>query len=80
MTIIEALEDPLLFRPLFKDPATWQAWRVWLKAVFTLPMAQEEVELYRQRTGREKVPEAEAKEVCPHRGEIVRLKAIVSDF
>ncbi|MDP2914915.1 MAG: hypothetical protein Q8O91_05635 [Candidatus Aminicenantes bacterium] len=56
MNIIEAIEDRHLFRPLFKDPETWAAWRVFLKAVFALPMDQGELEEYRRWTARQKAP------------------------
>jgi hypothetical protein len=38
INIIQAINDPHLFRPLFKDLATWQAWQVFLKALFALPL------------------------------------------
>jgi hypothetical protein len=63
MTIIEATQDQHLFAPLFRDPATWQAWVVWLKAVFALPMTTEEVELYKRCTGRTIPPDQESTEV-----------------
>jgi len=53
-TIIDAIEDPKLFRPLFKDLGTWAAWIAFLRAVFALPMTPAELEVYRQCTGREK--------------------------
>lgn len=41
-----------LFRPLLKDLGTWGAWTVFLKALFALPMNEDELALYRQCTGR----------------------------
>src|SRR5215510_14685123 len=63
MTIIEAIEDPHLFAPLFKDPTSRQAWEVWLKSIFALPMTQEECELYSRCTGRQHAPNMEPSEV-----------------
>jgi hypothetical protein len=36
MTILDAIHDPLLFRPLFKDLASWRTWLTTLKAIFGL--------------------------------------------
>jgi hypothetical protein len=41
MNILEAIADPKLFRPWFRDPATWRAWHAFLGALFALPMAPE---------------------------------------
>ena len=56
MNIIKAIHDPALFRPLFKDLSTWTAWQIFLKALFSLPMDEAELELYRRCTGRETAP------------------------
>jgi hypothetical protein len=62
MTIIEALHDPRLFLPVFKDIGTWRAWEVYLKALFALPIQDEqELELFRQCTGLE-TPSSPARE------------------
>ena len=50
--IIEALRHPKIFRPLLGDLQTWEAWVVFLKAVFGLAMDPAELELYRKCTGR----------------------------
>ena len=55
--IIEAMHDQHLFGPLFKNPETWAAWRVFLKSLFALPMDNDELTLYRQCTGRETPPQ-----------------------
>jgi hypothetical protein len=62
-TIIEAIDDPELFAPLFRDLQTWAAWRVFLKALFALPMAPDELEIFRECTGRETAPTTPASEV-----------------
>jgi hypothetical protein len=33
MNIIQAMNDPKLFKPWFMDPATWNAWRAFSGAV-----------------------------------------------
>ncbi len=62
-TILEALDDPNLLRPVFRDPATWRAWRVVLKATFGLAMEPAERELFSALTGRRTPPAAPAREV-----------------
>ena len=38
MNLLEALDDPDLFQPWFRDRTTWKAWRAFLSALFGLPM------------------------------------------
>jgi hypothetical protein len=57
MNIVEAINDPGLFRPLFKNLETWRSWMVFLKALFALAMDQEELTLYRTCTGRQTPPD-----------------------
>ena len=54
LTIIEALKDPHLLGglPAFRDLSTWTAWLVFLKAVYGLPLDEEEEAIFRERTGR----------------------------
>ena len=47
---------------VFRGP-TWNSWRALLKAMFALPLTEDELELYRQLTGRQKVPAAPCREV-----------------
>lgn len=56
MAITDAIDDPELFGRWFKKPETWRAWRVFLKSLFALPMAEDELALYRQCTGRDTPP------------------------
>lgn len=64
--IIEAVNDPNLFRPLFRDLETWEAWKAFLKALFALPMDDNELALYRKCTGRETPPQTPFREAwCP---------------
>jgi hypothetical protein len=57
INIVQAILDSNLFRPLFRDIETWRSWIVFLKALFALPMSDDELALYQQCTGREKPPE-----------------------
>jgi hypothetical protein len=66
LNIIEAINDPGLFKPLFKDLSTWRAWIVFLKALFALAMTEDERTLYRTCTGRQDPPDKPFSEAwCP---------------
>ena len=52
-TIIEATEDPLIWRPWFRDRATWAPWFAFLKSVFALPLDEAELATFAACTGRE---------------------------
>ncbi|HEV2547016.1 MAG TPA: hypothetical protein VGU20_06755, partial [Stellaceae bacterium] len=58
MNVLEAMDDPALFRPWFKRRETWRAWRVLLAALFALPMSEEDLALFRECTGRDAAPDA----------------------
>ena len=62
LSIIEAINDPNLFRPLFKDLGSWAAWQVFLKALLALPMTEAEQGIFRECTGREALPGQPARE------------------
>lgn len=55
MTIIEALDDPALFKGQFRG-GTWGAWRSFLRALFALPMDDADLATYRHHTGRTEPP------------------------
>jgi hypothetical protein len=68
--ILGALDDPAVFGSVFRDPATWAAWRAFLAALFALPMTDEQLAIYRECTGRTEppsTPAAEAWLVCGRR-------------
>jgi hypothetical protein len=56
MTILDAIHDLLLFKPLFKNLDTWRSWLVVLRAIFALPMSDEERTVFTALTSREKLP------------------------
>src|SRR5512137_2048416 len=62
LTIVEALTDHELFGRVFQPTTAWSAWRVFLAALFGLPMSDDQVAIYRGRTGRQRPPEASARE------------------
>ncbi len=83
MTIIDAINDPNLFRPLFKSLATWQAWFVVLKAIFAIPMTEEERLLFTTLTGRTTPPTEQVQEcwlVVGRRGGKSFIVALIAVF
>jgi hypothetical protein len=61
MNIIEAMKDPQLFGPWFGANLlgdSWATWKVFLAALFGLPMTDVQVVAYGKYTGRTDVPSA----------------------
>jgi hypothetical protein len=52
-SILDTIDHPQLFGPWFRKPSTWAAWRVFLAALFGLPIA---AALFRQCTGLDTPP------------------------
>ncbi len=81
--IITAINDPELFKPLFKDLSTWQAWITLLKALFGLEMDRKEKRLFKACTGRRKPPQRPFRElwaIIGRRGGKSFTSAIVAVF
>src|ERR1700730_8358350 len=55
-TILDAMSQPSIWAPWFRDPATWAPWRAFLAVLFGLPLAEADLALYRQCTGRTAPP------------------------
>jgi hypothetical protein len=82
MTIIEAMTHPQIFGPFFKDES-WSAWRVFLRALYALPMSPAELEVYRKHTGRQCPPTKQAREcyvIAGRRAGKSRIAALVSVY
>ena len=57
ITLIDAMRDPALFGPWFKNPDTWKAWRSFACALTGHPMEDEEAAaIFRECTARETLP------------------------
>ena len=81
-SIIGDLDDPALFGGLFSGE-TWQRWRVFLCALFGLPMRDTEAEIFRHHTGRQTVPTVpfgEAALICGRRGGKSRILALIATY
>ena len=63
MNIVEAIYNPDLFKPCFRDLSTWRPWITLLKALFGLVLDHDDLELYSKATNREKPPGIEPKEL-----------------
>jgi hypothetical protein len=55
MNIIQALDDQKVFAEHFRGD-TWNVWRVFLAALFALPMTAEQLAIYTKHTGRNAPP------------------------
>ena len=56
MNILDACDHEQIWRPWFRDPVTWAAWRTFLAVLFGLPMDEAGLALFRQCTGRTAPP------------------------
>jgi hypothetical protein len=86
-TIIEAMADRELFLPWFDKrwlrTDSWTTWRVFLKALYALPMSGAELEIYRKHTGRERAPTepfTKAWLVCGRRSGKSRISALIATY
>jgi hypothetical protein len=83
MTILDAIHDPQLFRPLFKSLDSWRAWFVVLTALFALPLQEADRVLFASLTGRQTPPAQPVQEawlVCGRRGGKSFIVALIAVF
>lgn len=84
MNIIDAIHSDNIFRPLFKDPETWRAWEVYLKALFSLPIEEKkDRQLLKRCTNLRSSPERKIKEsfvICGRRSGKSYISAIISAY
>ena len=69
MNILRALDDEKIFAPFFRGES-WAAWRVFLAALFALPLSPAQLALYQRHTGRTAPPSQPSHEawlVCGRR-------------
>lgn len=84
MDIITALSDERFFKPVLKDPATWHAWTVFLRALFGLGIEnREDLKLFRECTGLEEPPRERVREaycLCGRRSGKSFVSAVLSVY
>jgi hypothetical protein len=82
-SILDTIDHPLLFAPWFRKPATWSAWRVFLAVLFSLPIADNDLDLFRCCTGLH-VPLPggfiEASPICARRAGKWFIRALVAVY
>ena len=82
MNILQAIDDPNLFKPWFKNES-WAGWRAWLAALFGLPMTAAELALFVECTGRSVAPTTPAREgwlVCGRRAGKSFILALIAVY
>jgi hypothetical protein len=82
-SILDAIADPQMFRPWFKNVASWEAWFAFLAALFCLPMTDDQLQTYRECTGRTEPPDEIAKEgwlVVGRRGGKSLILAVIAIY
>jgi hypothetical protein len=82
-TILDVIDEPAIWRSWFRDPKTWQPWRVFLAALFGLPLSKSDLELFRSCTGRTAPPTSEFNEawlVCGRRAGKSFVLALVACY
>ena len=65
VTIVDAIAHKQLFGslPAFSGLDTWASWLTWLKAIYALPMDENELSIYRQCTSRHEPPRIPPSEI-----------------
>jgi hypothetical protein len=83
ITILDAVRDPMIFGPCFKDHATWASWRAFLAALFGLPLDAGALETFRACTGRSTTPTSPSREawlICGRRAGKSFTLALIAVF
>jgi hypothetical protein len=82
-TILEAMSHPDLWGRWFSDKASWAAWLVVLRAIFGLPLSDDELDLFRRCTGRTAPPAGGACEtwlICGRRAGKSMILALIAVY
>jgi hypothetical protein len=82
-SILDTIAHRELFGPWFKKPATWAAWRVFLSALFGLPIGADDLDLFRRCTGLDLPPPdgfIEAWLICGRRAGKSLILALVAVY
>jgi hypothetical protein len=62
ITLLDLLHHANAFRPWFKDPKQWGAWRTFLKSLYGLPLSESELATFQAATGRTTAPTRQHRE------------------
>lgn len=82
LSILDVMAHPALFGPIFAGP-TWDAWRVFLAALFGLPLTEGQLAQYTALTARTSAPTTPAREawlVVGRRGGKSRIAALIAVY
>ena len=82
-TLLDAIADPHLFKPWFKDRQTWAAWFAFVASLFALPLSEDQLAIYRECTGRNEAPTDPATEgwlICGRRAGKSFVLALIAVF
>jgi hypothetical protein len=83
LDIIFAINDLNLIGAAFPDAGSWSSWQTALKAIYGLPLSDQEFSLFRECTGREEAPQGPADEtylVVGRRGGKSRITAAMAVY
>lgn len=78
---IEATQDPELFGRFFQPTESWEAWRTVMRVLFGLPLSPDEMQLFRDATGRSVAfagPVGESWLLCGRRSGKSRTLALIA--
>jgi hypothetical protein len=81
-SIVDALEDPHLFGSFFEGE-TWDAWRVFLRGLFALPLIDDDLAFFTKYTGRTVAPTKpfrEAALICGRRSGKTRIISTIAVY
>jgi hypothetical protein len=80
--IVQALNDPKVFARYFRSES-WNAWRVFLAALFSLPLTRDQLALFRQFTGRGTPPTKPLQEawlICGRRAGKSYILSVIATY
>jgi hypothetical protein len=83
MNLLEACDDPNLFRQWFRGRETWKAWFAFIGALFALELTADQAAIYRACTGRDALPTLPAEEAwlaCGRRGGKSFIMALIAVY
>jgi hypothetical protein len=82
-TILDAMSSPHIWAGWFRNPETWRPWMAFLSVLFGLPLSEDQLDLFRQCTGRAEAPEGGFREawlVIGRRGGKSRILALIACY